>query len=100
MPLTFAQAQCPSLLTPHEVAGQMHADRAARPTSNLVLNFRVVDRQVANGAGLAAAPPGAGLAINRQQRATPEAVSDGIHEWVIRLRHRAEQVTATRHWIT
>jgi len=57
VPLTFAQAQRLRLLTPHEVAGQMHADRAARPTSNLVLNFRVVDRQVANGAGLVAAPP-------------------------------------------
>src|SRR6202158_5495748 len=33
------------LLTPHEVAGQMHADRAARTTSNLVLNVPGVDRQ-------------------------------------------------------
>jgi len=42
VPLTSAQAQRLRLLTPHEVAWQMHADRAARPTSNLVLNFRVV----------------------------------------------------------
>src|ERR1700730_283278 len=97
VPLTFAPAQRLRLLTPHEVAGQMHADRAARPTRDLVLNFRAVDRQVANGAGLAAAPPGAGLTINRQQRATPEAGLDGIQEWVIRLRRRAEQMTAARY---
>jgi len=100
VPLTFAPAQRLRLLTPHEVAWQMHADRAVGTTSNLVLNVQVVDRQVANGAGLAAAAPGAGLTINREQRATPEAGSDGIQEWVIRLRRRAEQVAAARHWIT
>src|SRR6267378_2814652 len=100
VPRTFAPAQRLRLLTPHEVAGQMHADRAAGPTSNLVLNVPGGDRQVANGAGLAAAAPGAGLAINREQRATAEAGSDGIQEWVLRLRRRAEQVIAARHWVT
>src|SRR5260370_29299302 len=58
VPRTFAPAQRLRLLTPHEVAGQMHADRAARPTSNLVLNFRVVDLQDANRARPPAPAPG------------------------------------------
>jgi hypothetical protein len=76
----------------------MHADRAAGPARNLVFNVPRGDRQVAHDAGLAAAAPGAGLAIHREERATAETGLDGIQEWVIRRRRRAEPGTAARHW--